>query len=234
MAKGGGEKSYFVGHITHNKEQRNIGDKANGGLVLNITQTNDAEDSRQDKDMSPSQESRKVRFMDVLDENEEDHGGGESNVTSKMSKRESPSKHIDTTVRNNSKNSSPSKLSRGSVNSSPFKQSKHTYQVTPTTLEGDNSRNSSNPASVSLRNDSRGTAMSSDSSYKFHANSNDTPDPELLVFPEKASSKNSNRNYSTTPGSQRSDNFRFHANGREEDNENRKKNHKNLSNNSSR
>lgn len=167
MARGNGERTYFVGAVQKNSESTSLRTRETeqkgvdlGPYVTQTDKDTHSDTSRLSERQGSYESNKKVRFMETI---------ANEDVT---------------------KQTTNSDVDRGKTNSK-------------------DSNKVSNGLGVNSRSVSRDTNASRTSGgYKFHAG-DDTPDSSRIIMPRTSGSKASVH----TPGSMRSDDFRYHANG---------------------
>ncbi|XP_060063617.1 uncharacterized protein LOC132544067 [Ylistrum balloti] len=210
MAKGGGEKTYFVGTIKKTDEpSRSLAHDLNREAITYANeQTTD--DTERENEGSPSGGSKKVRFLEK--QNDTEQSSKSPNSTSLKAGNASFVK-----------SSSSRTSSRNTVNGTPRKRvssdSGFSKSGSPTKSVGNISRasitssqlgsNGTNSASVAIPQSAGSQLTETGSQFKFYANDDVTPDAHSLISP---SSKRIEKSLpSATSSSKRSDDFRFHA-----------------------
>lgn len=233
MAKGGGEKSYFVGTIKKTEEpSRSLaGYSGKPNTAINYVTKAAEEEEEVDRTVenSPSVESRKVHFLEVENEKEESPNSQERNVSVSSTGNTSAVKGIllpkDSNSSTNSRtpaNDSTHRPVQGDTRTSKIDSTTNCVEVSPRTSEVSNKVSSYKAKDVSETSSQKATSQKtkignqvteSRSTFKFRSRPDIAPDSFSLISQSPKGTGNSEP--SSTPV-HRSDDFRFHA-GYEDD-----------------
>ncbi|XP_021371898.1 uncharacterized protein LOC110462307 isoform X3 [Mizuhopecten yessoensis] len=217
MAKGGGEKAYFVGTIKKtNEPSRSLARETTKASITYVTEQTIKAGEREEEG-SPSGGSKKVRFIETQNNKEQASKYPDSTSTTLQTETTSGAKGSNSrTGPRNTANETPQKSlrtdSRFSKNGSPTKSI-----GTPSRASLASSRLSSNGtanASGGVPQSPGSQQTETGSQFKFNASADVTPDLHSLISPPGKTTGNSLP--SAASSSKRSDDFRFHA-GYEDD-----------------
>ncbi|XP_033756374.1 muscle M-line assembly protein unc-89-like isoform X4 [Pecten maximus] len=203
MAKGGGDKTYFVGTIKKtNEPSRSLArDKSSVSITYATEQT--LKDAEREEETSPSGGSKKVRFVEGQDNKEQSPGLVSTSQTGSTSLVKGSNSRASS--RNTVNEKSGRTDSRVSKSSSKSFGTQSRASITSNRIGSNGTTN----ASVSVPQSARSQQTETGSQFKFYANSDVTPDTHSLISP--AGKRTGASLPSATPSSKRSDDFRFHA-----------------------